>query len=419
VPACGFLLIFLLGYITRMGKNTEGQKVASGFNEESSSRELRQVRDALDKSAIVAVTDKSGNIIYVNNKFCEISKYNREELIGKNHRIINSGYHAKEFFSDMWKCISSGALWEGEIRNRAKDGSYYWVHTTIVPFTDEQGSPYQYVSIRYEITQRKQAEEQLRSYAEQLEQSNTELARSTKAVLEREAQILVQDRLASVGLLASSLAHEIGTPLGVIRGRAEYLEMKLDDPNVKKSVEVIVTQIDRVSKLIRSLLNLARGEQAHTMELVRVDIVLLEVLELMAHEFRKNSIEIRNEIADMPVSVKAESGPLHQVLLNLFVNSVHAIQAAQKNGRERHFIRISFREEGESLVIALEDSGCGISSKNLKKLFQPFFTTKDIGVGTGLGLATSYRILESWGGRIDVTSAEGEGATFQLRLPKT
>src|SRR5690606_6026675 len=110
-----------------------------------------------------------------------------------------------------------------EIRNQAKDGSYYWVNTTIIPFLNDEGKPYQYVSIRYEITQRKQAEEQLRVYADQLERTNADLGKSMQTVLDREAQILMQDRLASVGLLASSLAHEIGTPLGVIRGRAEYL----------------------------------------------------------------------------------------------------------------------------------------------------------------------------------------------------
>src|SRR3954454_13714742 len=101
-------------------------------NLESTTRELNNVRHALDQSAIVAITDRAGTIIHVNEKFCQISQYQREELLGKNHRIINSGYHSRDFFITLWKTISDGKVWEGEIKNRAKSGSYYWVNTTIV-----------------------------------------------------------------------------------------------------------------------------------------------------------------------------------------------------------------------------------------------------------------------------------------------
>lgn len=357
---------------------------------ESLLRELKNIKYALDQAAIVAVTDRAGRITYVNDKFVEISKYSREELIGQNHRIINSGYHSTEFWISMWKTISSGKIWEGEIRNRAKTGSYYWVNTTIVPFLNEKAEPEQYVSIRYEITQRKDAE----------------------------AQILHQDRLASIGMLASGLAHEIGTPLGVIRGRAEYLSMQLPDESARKNLDVIITQIDRISKLIRSLLHLARSEHASVTTAVPIATTTEQVLALLAHEFRKQKIVIETEI-QADARFKGESESFEQVILNLLVNAVHAIQSKQKAAdADDNRILLKTFDRGAFWELRITDSGCGIPAENLKHLFKPFFTTKEIGVGTGLGLATTYKIITSWGGSIKVDSTHNVGTTFILMLPK-
>lgn len=248
----------------------------------------------------------------------------------------------------------------------------------------------------------------------ELRQREESLRRMYEERISMEAQILQQDRLASVGLLASSLAHEIGTPLGVMRGRAELITMQPDQESANKNAQVILHQIDRVSKLIRALLNLARGESSSSATAISPSAVLTDVLDLIGHEFSRKGIKLINELG-ADISVLGEVGPLHQVFLNLLVNAVHAIEAKVDGQRE---IRISSKTTATEVSISIADSGCGISKQNLKEIFKPFFTTKDIGKGTGLGLATSFRIVENWGGRITVQSEEGIGSTFTLHFQK-
>ena len=233
------------------------------------------------------------------------------------------------------------------------------------------------------------------------------------------AQILQQDRLASLGLLASSLAHEIGTPLGVIRSRAELARKKaIDNTSLSNDMDTVILQIDKITKLVNSLLHLARGKHSSTASAVNFNKIIQDILTLLQHEFDRKSIELKAHVPEN-IFVKAEDGPLGQVLLNLLINSVHAIEEEQEKGRkENHSVTLSVDIKNDLVEIVITDTGCGIPEKNIPQLFKPFFTTKDIGHGTGLGLATSYQLIQSWNGSITVKSDGVSGATFTIRLPK-
>ncbi len=226
-----------------------------------------------------------------------------------------------------------------------------------------------------------------------------------------EMQLLRAEKLATVGILAAGIAHEVGTPLGVIRGRAEYLQYKLDDDDpAADSLQIIVDQIDRVSRVIRGLLDFSR-EQPPAAGTVDVGQVVDQVVELLRYEFERNEVSLDVEVAQDLPNVAADADSLQQVLINLLVNALDASESGDR------IVLSAFNDTDDEVIIVVEDTGCGIPEDRIHQVFDPFFTTKKRGQGTGLGLPMVAKIVRNHAAQVDLDSEEGRGTTFTLRWP--
>lgn len=345
-----------------------------------SNKELEDIKYALDQSTIVATTDRAGTITYANDKFCDISRYSREELLGENHRLINSHYHPPEFFQDMWRTIASGRLWHGEVRNRAKDGTVYWVDTTIVPFLDQEGRPFQYVAIRHDITARKRAEAELRE----------------------------QSALTRLGQMAAVVAHELKNPLAGLRGALEIIGRRMSDSRSDHDIIIeMIARIDSLDQMVRDLLVFARPTTPN-MAAIEMGQVVRETADLLVTdpEMRAISVDVEGTNPTLP----ADAVLMRGVLLNLMIN---AAQAMGRKGR----IGVSIVERDEACHVVVADHGPGIPEEIRDKVFDPFFTTKHR--GTGLGLSVARRTVELHGGRLQFECPAGGGTVMTVTLPLT
>jgi PAS domain S-box-containing protein len=338
-------------------------------------RAMDELRYALDQAAIVAATDHRGIITYVNDKFCQISQYTRDQLIGHDHRIVNSGHHPKSFMVDLWRTIAGGEVWRGEIRNKARDGSFYWVDTTIVPFLDGHGKPRQYLSIRYDISARKQAEARLREQAS----------------------------LAQLGALAAVVAHEVRNPLAALRGSLQVIGGRCE-PRDRTAIAAMIHRIDSLNDKVSDLLLYGRPKPPCRQN-IDVNALVRDVAANAQATTGWTGAPIA--VAGEDVRIAADPDMLRAALLNL------ALNACQAAGNRDVAIRVS--ETGGTCRIEVADRGPGIAADVRARMFEPFFTTRVS--GTGLGLAIVKRLVELHDGTVALTDRPGGGTIAEISLP--
>ena len=361
----------------------------------ASLKEINDLKAALDEHAIVAITDPQGKITYVNDKFCAISKYARSELLGQDHRLINSSFHPQEFIRELWTTIAHGKVWKGEIKNKAKDGSFYWVDTTIVPFLNDEGKPRQYVAIRADITERKLAEEKIRQLNIELEQR-------------------VADRTAELEAFSYSVSHDLRAPVRAIGGFARMVQEDYATElpaEAQRKLDRIHENAMKMGQLIDGLLAFSRlGRQPLNKRKVLPAVIVRRVLEELQPEQAGRRLNIT--VSELPVCL-ADPTLLQQVFANLLSN-------AFKYSRDRDpaVVEIGARDENGQRIFFVKDNGAGFEMEYAHKLFGVFqrLHRADQFEGTGVGLAIVQRIIQRHGGRIWAEAEPEKGATFSFTL---
>lgn len=350
------------------------------------------VTEALDAAAIVAATDVRGRITHCNDLFCEISGYSRDELIGTNHRILNSGSHEPGFFTAMYAAITAGQVWKGTICNRRKSGELYWVDTTVVPQRDASGRVAGYLAIRFDVTAHVSA---LQELAEA--RAKAELALDVKA------------------RIVANMSHELRTPLSGIIGMAQILEATELSDRQRGFLRAIVEASDSLQGLVNEVLKLAQLE-AGAMVLAPAPTdpraLVASVVALLGPRAEDKGLELAFTPGRLPALVRLDPLRTRQVLTNLVGN---AIKFTDRGG-----VTVSADWRDGRLICSVEDTGPGFAAAEKDRLFRAFeqgenTLSKSVG-GAGLGLAISRELVRAMGGEIDAESWPGLGSRFHFQI---
>ncbi|TVR81490.1 MAG: PAS domain S-box protein [Chitinophagaceae bacterium] len=368
--------------------------------------ELAKFKNAISNSSLVSICDEKGIITEANKKFADVSKYSLEELIGKPYNILNSGYHDKSFFKDLWTTISSGKAWRGEICNRTKDGEIYWVDTNIFPFVNKEGKIYEYLSIRNEITEKKEFQEKLLKINKKLD---AEVIQRTKELQ------MANENLKSFN---SSLSFDLQKPIVESIKNLESLNKNISDKLNEKDKSDIKNVFYFLNNAQAQILNLMAfsimgNHEKRIQNLDMNKIVNNALSELKATEFRFSEHKI--DVKDLPEGLGDEK-MIDQVVRVLLSN---ALKFSAK--KENPIIEVGcyINQENSECIYFLKDNGIGIEKSNQDKIFNGIIskTEQENFSGNGVGLAIADRIIMRHGGKIWLESEINEGSTFYFSLP--
>jgi PAS domain S-box-containing protein len=368
------------------------QAVLEKFIHKDSDETINRLLNIVDKNVILSSTDIKGNIISVSQAFCEISGYSKEELIGKPHNIVRHSDMKSFVYEDLWETIQSGMTWRGEIKNRSKDGSAYWVYANIEPHYNKQGEIVGYDALRHDITAKKELEEQ-------------------------QAIIVEQSKSAAMGEMISMIAHQWRQPLQAVSILIQKLpltkmvEGELSDEFIDKVVDDVGLQLDYMSKTIDDFRDFFKPEKLK--QTIKVSELIHRSQEFLNYMFKVDSIEFSVESIE-DVSLNLHINEVVQVLINIIKNARDAMLEKEIKNRKiivRHYTKENFA------IIEIQDNAGGIKNELKTKIFEPYFSTKQSKNGTGLGLYMSKKIIQQYcKGHIGVDN-KNDGAVFTIKLP--
>lgn len=348
----------------------------------------------------VVITTANGLIEFVNPKFEEVTGYTSDEVIGKNPNILKSGKTIPRDYAKLWNTIRSGKEWTGVFHNRRKNGELFWERAVIAGITDEQGEISHFIAIKEDITAIKEAEEKLEQ--EQL-------------------KIIQQSKMAEIGLLASGIIHEVGNPIAAIRGLLcdisdsceEFNDQEALHKMVKQQLNIILDEVDRITGITMDISEFAYSRYTES-ELLDINNIINTTCRLAQYDKRWRSIDLKVILEPELPAIYAYKDQLTQVIINLLSNAAYAVERVDSRPSAVH---ISTFHDNDTVTLMIKDNGCGIEEIKLDKIFDTFFTDKEPGEGTGLGLALCKSIIDNHEGKIKIYSHVNIGTEVHVMLP--